>query len=229
MSLLQVYKSCLNNKIFYPFFGLVLVYFAIYQPFLDYPAENLGAAFCKCMPIWALAFVVKQSLVKCENDDDIHDKQCVMYGLLISSIGDAFLVARETLFTPGMLFFILAHVYYFFAFGPGDFSSRSTAAYLLVGVSALLTIFQGIDSFVLQLFVPVYICAIFVTAWRAQCRYEKDGTLSSAIASLGMAIFLLSDLLIGLDKWIVHVPMAELLVLSTYYLAQFSLAVGTTI
>ena len=55
-----------------------------------------------------------------------------------------------------------------------------------------------------------------------------EGSSSSRWGLAGSLLFLLSDFIIALDKWRLSLPLAELVVMTTYYAAQLCLAISTT-
>lgn len=127
----------LKNLFLIPFYVLSAVYFVLYQPFLHYPEETFSAAFFKVLPILALIGFVR---LNAGDEDIIHNPipksdfhKFTILGLLFSSIGDACLIARETMFIPGMLFFSIAQAWYMYALGPGNKGSRLARIHLLPG------------------------------------------------------------------------------------------------
>ncbi|XP_069118418.1 lysoplasmalogenase TMEM86A-like isoform X2 [Argopecten irradians] len=220
----------MNNAKLYPFYGLLSIYYVSYLPFWNYPPVTFSAAFFKALPIWSLAFFVRQTAGA--QQADIFPKDCyskfIMLGLLISSVGDACLVSRYTLFIPGMLAFMIAHCCYLLAFGPSEVpGSRMKSLYALCGLAAFLFISNAIDSYFMQLIVLCYFVVIFVVSWRAQARYERTQTYSALFGSIGMVFFMFSDFIIATDKWKFYVPFSEFIVLSFYYMAQFCIALST--
>ncbi|OWF53381.1 lysoplasmalogenase-like protein TMEM86A [Mizuhopecten yessoensis] len=227
----ELIRRMKNTRLF-PFYGFVTVYYLAYLPFWDYPPVTFSAAFFKALPIWSLAFFVRQTAGV--QQPDIFPKEYyskfVMLGLLISSIGDAFLVSRPTLFIPGMLAFMVAHVCYLLAFGPSEVpDSRIKSIFALAGVASFLYIADAIDSCVMQLILLCYFAVIFTVGWRAEARYERNQTYSALFGSIGMFFFMFSDFIIAIAKWKFYVPFAEFIVLSCYYVAQFCIAISTEV
>ncbi|XP_060070534.1 lysoplasmalogenase-like protein TMEM86A [Ylistrum balloti] len=220
----------MNNTKLFPFYGLLAIYYLSYLPFWHYPPVTISAAFFKALPIWSLAFFVRQTAGVQRSDvfPKEYYSKFVMLGLLISSVGDAFLVSRHTLFIPGMLAFMIAHCCYLLAFGPSEVpESRIKSVYALGGVASFFYISDAIDSFLMQLIVLCYFVVIFIVGWRAEARYERNQTYSALFGSLGMFFFMFSDFIIATDKWKFYVPFSEFIVLSFYYMAQFCIAIST--
>ncbi|XP_033735515.1 lysoplasmalogenase-like protein TMEM86A isoform X2 [Pecten maximus] len=227
----ELVRRMKNTKLF-PFYGLLAFYYLTYLPFWNYPPVTFSAAFFKALPIWSLAFFVRQNAGVQPSDifpKDYYSK-FVMLGLLISSVGDACLVSRYALFIPGMLAFMIAHGCYLLAFGPSKVpESRIKSLYVLAGVASFCFISDAINSYVMQAIVLCYFVMIFIVGWRAQARYEHTQTYSALFGCLGMLFFMFSDFIIATDKWKSYVPFSEFIVLSFYYMAQFCIAISTEV
>jgi uncharacterized membrane protein YhhN len=216
----------------YPFYGTLLLYFLLYQPFLGYPPVTIGSVFFKVLPIWSLAFFVRSTVKGNFNavmDDDY--KKFIFVGLLTSSLGDMFLVARVNLFIPGILAFAVAHVFYIFALEPSDGGGKSRLKnlYILGAIAIAFTLQEDIDSVIMLPLAMLYLSLIFVMSWRATNAYERSHTFPAFAACVGSVLFIMSDFLIAVDKWKFAVPFAQFFVMITYYSAQFFIALSTDI
>lgn len=158
---------------------------------------------------------------------DYDYKKFIIFGLLTSSLGDAFLVARTTLFIPGMLSFAVAHLFYILAFEPSSRPSRLRTLYILGAVAIGITLLESIDNVIMSALVMLYLTLIFIMSWRATNTYERLQTFPAFAACVGSLLFLMSDLIIAVDKWKFSVPFAEFFVMILYYSAQFFLALST--
>ncbi|XP_061174487.1 lysoplasmalogenase TMEM86A-like [Saccostrea echinata] len=221
----------LKNVYLIPFYVLCAVYFVLYQPFLHYPEETFSAAFFKVLPIFALIAFVRLN-VGDENvlqnpipKSDFH--RFTILGLIFSSIGDACLIARETMFIPGMLFFTIAQAWYLYALGPGSKGSRLQSIFYLGGVGTFLFLESGIEGIFMKFLVLIYTVLIFTVAWRAASRFERENTYPALLGFVGILLFTLSDFLIGVNKWKFYIPFSEFLVMMTYYGGQFGIALGS--
>jgi len=219
----------LKNSQLYPFYGSVVLYFVLYQPFWDYPPVTFFAAVCKVLPILSLAFFVRQTsdVASSEIFPTLDYNKFIMVGLLISSIGDAFLVARSSLFVPGMLAFSVAHCSYLYAMENGSSTGGTKTLFSLGAIASFLFIADGIDSYILKFLVLIYTGLLFSVGWKAMCRYEHLKSFSSQLASIGLLLFMFSDFIIATDRWKVHVPFTELITMTTYYMAQLFIAIST--
>ncbi|XP_063418580.1 lysoplasmalogenase TMEM86A-like [Mytilus trossulus] len=212
----------------YPFYGTLLLYFVLYQPFIGYPPITFFAAFFKILPVLSLAYFVRSTVkgkLSALMDNDY--KKFIFIGLLTSSLGDALLVARTALFIPGMLVFGVAHLFYILAFEPSSGKSRLQNLYILGYLALAVTLHADIDSFIMFCLVMVYMTLILVMSWRATNTYERTKTFPALAACVGSMLFIFSDFLIAVDKWKFSVPFTQFFVMITYYSAQFFLALST--
>ena len=211
-----------------PFYALVTIYYITYQPFWSYPPETLTAALFKSLPVWALAWYVRT----CAGDrqtsllpeQDYH--RFLFVGLLFSSLGDAALIARETMFVPGMLLFAIAHVFYLCALEPGSNNSRYKPLFILGCIGSYLFIENGMDSVVMKFLVLIYSVLIFSVGWRAASKFEREQSYPALLGLFGILSFLFSDFIIGVNKWKFYVPFNEMIVMTTYYLGQLGIALS---
>jgi uncharacterized membrane protein YhhN len=85
-------------------------------------------------------------------------------------------------------------------------------------------VFVGLDQNGLpsELRVPVaaYVLVIATMAAQAWGRAKQLGSAASLWVALGCSVFMLSDTLLALDKFVSPLPYAGLWVLATYYVAQ---------
>lgn len=221
----------LKNLYLIPFYLSCAVYFVLYQPFWHYPEETISAAFFKALPIFALIVFVRLNA----GDDNILQNplprsdfhRFTILGLIFSSIGDACLVVRETMFVPGMLFFSISHAWYLYALGPGNKGSRLESIFYLGGVGTFLFLECSIDNIIMKFLVLTYTALIFTVAWRSASRFERENTYPALLGFVGVSLFTLSDFLIGINKWKFYIPFSEFLVMIAYYGGQLGIALGT--
>ena len=146
-------------------------------------------------------------------------------GLLCSLAGDVLLLWPESLFVAGLAAFLVAHLCYLTALR-GDGGARPDlvllAPLVIVAAAVLTAIWGGLGS--LRLPVVVYVAVIVAMWWTAIARWRTAGSRSAALAAAGATAFVVSDGLLALNRFREPLPLAALLVLGPYYLAQFLLA-----
>jgi uncharacterized membrane protein YhhN len=150
--------------------------------------------------------------------------------LLFSAAGDAFLAYDgERLFVPGLASFLATHVLYAIVF---VLTTKTSTASLTLGRRAMLVIipaFAAVYSAVLwpnlgELAIPVvlYIGAIVVMAMLSL-------RVRAIEVPLGAALFMISDSLISLEKFLYPAAWIGPLVWITYALAQLFITRGMLI
>lgn len=148
--------------------------------------------------------------------------------LIASLAGDVFLMLPN-LFIPGLVSFLLAHLAYIALLKHGVrwFESRPA---LLGTVAAGAAMYAWLwDSGLpteLRIPVAVYVLVIALMAAQALGRAEQLQTDNARTVALGACLFMLSDSLIAVDRFVEPLPVVLLWVLSTYYAAQFCIVHG---
>jgi uncharacterized membrane protein YhhN len=150
----------------------------------------------------------------------------IIAGLILGLAGDIFLMLPERYFLPGLGSFLAGHWFYIAAFttGVGVVISWWLLPLLLVGglVYGLLHTHLG------KLRGPVimYILTILLMAGQALGRWsllDNPGTLLAAVGSL---LFVISDAALALNRFRQPFKAADALVLSTYWAAQWLIALS---
>jgi uncharacterized membrane protein YhhN len=151
----------------------------------------------------------------------------VLFGLLFSLAGDLFLISPEKHFLKGLLAFLTAHLFYIAAFS----SSRSLTVTLWIPLSLLIygsVIFLILRPNLNKMALPVgvYIVVILVMAWQAWERWMWLQNRAALFAAVGSALFLISDSLLAFNRFKRSFKIAEALILSTYFTAQWLIAMS---
>ncbi|NVK24800.1 MAG: lysoplasmalogenase [Gammaproteobacteria bacterium] len=148
-------------------------------------------------------------------------KLAIICALVFSMAGDVFLaVDRQKLFVFGLGAFLLGHLSYIKALWPiKQFKVLPLFGFIVFAV----TMFYLMQANLGSLMVPV-VCYLIVISCMALMTFYSQ--LTNPWLMLGGLSFVTSDALIGLDKFYMDIPHAGLLIMLTYYLAQFSLVKG---
>ncbi|MDN8613205.1 lysoplasmalogenase family protein [Variovorax ginsengisoli] len=150
----------------------------------------------------------------------------LLAGLAASLAGDVLLM-WPTLFIPGLVAFLLAHLAYIalFAEGVGLFPRRrALAATLAVGVSMYAFLWWGGLPAGLRIPVGLYVVVIACMAAQALGRAAVLGDAGARQVALGACLFMLSDALLATNRFVQPLPVASLWVLASYYAAQWLIA-----
>ena len=162
-------------------------------------------------------------------EDAARYKLAVVIGLAFSLAGDVFLMLPGDLFLPGLLSFLLAHIAYLVAFTSDVPFGRRPLAFLVwfaIAVPMLLLQWPGVP---VSLRIPVVFYTLFILAMAGQAA-SRALTLrvpGAWTAAIGAALFVLSDTMLGLDRFRPGVNLWPVLVLGTYYAAQWLIALST--
>jgi sterol desaturase/sphingolipid hydroxylase (fatty acid hydroxylase superfamily)/uncharacterized membrane protein YhhN len=143
--------------------------------------------------------------------------------LVFSLVGDVFLMLPGNYFIPGLASFLVAHLFYIALFrqGQGWFASkRALVGVLAVGALMYSIVWSGLNDPVLKIAVAAYVGVISLMAAQAIGRATTTGDAASRWVAVGACVFMLSDSLIAINKFVTPVALSSLWILSTYYCAQ---------
>lgn len=155
----------------------------------------------------------------------------LLAALAASLAGDVFLMLRG-LFIPGLIAFLLAHLLYIALFKQGRrwFAQRGALALVLLIAAAMYAfLWQGGLPAALRLPVAAYVLVIALMAaqawgrWHESSRAERPAAL---LVALGACSFMLSDSLLATNRFVQPLPLAQIGVLASYYLAQALIVTG---
>ncbi|HSH89972.1 MAG TPA: lysoplasmalogenase family protein [Ramlibacter sp.] len=146
-------------------------------------------------------------------------------GLAFSLAGDCFLMFPGY-FIPGLVSFLIAHLFYIALFRQGMpwFPNRRALVITLgFGAAMYAFLFNGLNP-VLKVAVAAYVVVIALMAAQAIGRATVLRDRASVMVAIGAAFFMLSDSLLATNKFAFAFPMAQFFVLATYYVAQILIA-----
>ncbi|MET0349937.1 MAG: lysoplasmalogenase [Rhizobacter sp.] len=154
-------------------------------------------------------------------------RRWLLAGLVASLAGDVALLWPRQGFVPGLLSFLVAHLCYLVAFTRDAPLLRATpaafAAYAVVAGALLAVLWPGVPG---PLRVPVlaYVVCLAAMAAQAAARAVRLRQPLATRAAVGGALFVCSDALLAFDRFSAPLPAASLLVLATYWAAQWCIA-----
>ena len=141
--------------------------------------------------------------------------------LAFSLAGDALLMFPG-FFIPGLVAFLVAHLFYIALFKQGQAwfaSRRALLATLGIGAAMYAFLYSGLNP-VLRVAVAAYVVVIALMAAQAIGRATTLRDRASVGVAVGACFFMLSDSLLATNRFAVALPYAQVWVLGTYYLAQ---------
>jgi uncharacterized membrane protein YhhN len=149
-------------------------------------------------------------------------KEWLVRALGLSWLGDVLLL-YPSMFLAGLVAFLAAHVCYIVMLGkdaPWLRSRRALALSMAIAVLVFVVLDQNGLSQDLRWPVAAYVLVIATMSSQAWGRAKHLGDAASRLVGWGSVLFMLSDSLLALDKFVSPLPLAGLWVLATYYLAQ---------
>jgi sterol desaturase/sphingolipid hydroxylase (fatty acid hydroxylase superfamily)/uncharacterized membrane protein YhhN len=148
----------------------------------------------------------------------------LLAALLFSLIGDVFLmVPGGQFFIPGLASFLIAHLFYITLFKQNQSwfpNRRAVAGVLAVGAAMYAVVWGGLKDPMLKAAVAAYVTVISLMAAQAWGRASVLKDAASRWVTLGACIFMVSDSLIAINKFVSPVPLSSFWILLTYYAAQ---------
>lgn len=163
----------------------------------------------------------------------------IVLGVIFSLAGDVFLMPRYEKFILGLVFFLLAHVFYmvgFSIYGPQFNAPVAILAVVIIIASSqlFLRIAEGLQrSGREKLRTPVLIYSIVIslmllsaltTLVRPEWRFS-----AAAVSALGGLLFYISDILLAWNRFLAPLPGGRLVSMMAYHLGQFGIVLGASI
>jgi uncharacterized membrane protein YhhN len=168
--------------------------------------------------------IITLGLLKLGTTPDYY-RVLIVIGLVFSLVGDILLMLRQNRFVPGLVSFVITHLLYTIAFIPGvdlGILWLLPMLFLLIAVTAILWPKLGRQ----RVPVLIYALVIIVMAWRALARLHSLDNASAVLAATGALAFCFSDTLLAVERFRIHFRFSPLLVLGSYYLAQWLIAMS---
>lgn len=207
---------------------IILTALAVCSASLTILAEYFGPRrtvyLCKPLTI-ALSILIA---LQTKQPTSVFYQRMILIGLLFSLAGDVFLMLPRDRFINGLLCFLCAHLCYIVAFaGDGGRMAPlwSVLPFLLYGIVMLRLLWPMLRK--MKIPVVVYTLAISLMAWLALTRWlasPKDGRL---LALLGALLFVASDSFLAVNRFKGRTRFAQFSILSTYFAAQWLIALST--
>lgn len=186
-------------------FGLACVFYLLSEPFL---AAETSAIF-KIIPILLLCALTIKS--------EVHlYKLHLLIALAFSMGGDVLL--ELGLFVPGLVSFLVAQLVY-----AGLFLRCHSAWLDRLPISLALLAFSVAMGFLMwgnagEMRIPVLAYLVVITLMGLSANTSHIKTVI-----VGAAIFIFSDSIIALNRFVLPIPAADWLIMVSYYLAQYCL------
>jgi uncharacterized membrane protein YhhN len=152
----------------------------------------------------------------------------IIIGLICSLAGDVFLMLPSDQFIAGLSSFLIGHVFYIIAFrtdihGLTDFDIGLPI--YAVGLLIYWALWPMLGEMTLP--VLVYMAVIMTMAWQSVVRWRRSpNDLKRLSAVVGAILFVMSDTTIAFTRFRGRTYLADGLIMSTYFAAQWLIAVS---
>ena len=176
----------------------------------------------KPLPIALLAYLVLTHPTHIE-----HYSAVIGFGLILSLVGDIFLMQPIDRFRAGLCCFLIAQLSYGYAFSLTF--SQYTSLWLPVSLFAL-----GITVYLMLLpnmkgekwYVGLYFISIIFMTWNAMQAWQTSMLNSTVLIGIAAIIFIMSDLVLAIDRFRTSSDFSRHVVMFTYYTAQSLIALS---
>jgi uncharacterized membrane protein YhhN len=159
----------------------------------------------------------------------------VISALIMSLLGDAFLLLPgELYFMMGLGSFLAAHVVYIVAYrhhrseNRGDLQGIQKIRYsfpiVLCGSGLLAILYPHLGNLLMP--VTLYALVLIIMVLNALFRLGRTSTVSFLMVFIGACLFMTSDSLLAINKFVSPIAKSGLWIMSTYILAQYLIVEG---
>lgn len=162
----------------------------------------------------------------------------VLLALAFSWLGDVLLMFQsksELFFIGGLLAFLVAHLYYIFTYK--QFMSEDTSRALLgvqrfrysfpiilAGTGLITVLYSHLGG--LKIPVIIYALVLVLMVMNALFRFGRTSTSSFAMVFFGATLFMISDSMIAINKFLMPVAYSGFWIMLTYLAAQYLIIEG---
>lgn len=176
----------------------------------------------KPLPVALLAILVLSS-----PSSTLYYNDFIALGLVLSVLGDTLLMSPKDRFRAGLWCFVGVQASYGYAF------SLMIPSYTGIFLPVLLAAI-GVVIFLLLLpnmknerwHVACYMAAVLFMAWNAIQAWQTSPLHTSILAGIGAIIFIMSDLVLAIDRFRASSDFSRHVVMFTYYTAQSLIALS---
>jgi uncharacterized membrane protein YhhN len=162
----------------------------------------------------------------------------VLVAIVFSFLGDTFLMydsLDQLYFMLGLGSFLLAHVFYAIAYGRHVFDLadsplanvqmiRMATPVILAGTGLVVILYPVLGD--LRAPVIVYALVLMFMVLKALFRYHKTSTTSFFMVFAGAVLFMISDSLLAINKFLQPIAGSAFLIMGTYITAQLLIIEG---
>lgn len=156
-------------------------------------------------------------------------RELIVLGLFFSLAGDVFLMLPSDRFLPGLASFLIAHLLYIAAFSQvAGFQPSLTALAPFALATAVLLRLLWPHLGGMRAPVVLYVVVIVTMGWQAAAQWSSVGESWALLALVGAVLFTVSDAALALNRFRAAFASAQALILTSYYLAQWLIALSVS-
>jgi len=194
--------------------------------------DEIYLTFMKCVPMYMC--ISGANSLRSKEPIGTYYSTYITLGLGLSLLGDIALELEPLepkLFIIGLVFFLLAHVFYIMAFRECPYIwSLETSFPFLLGISMYTFLLPNLPQ---DMLIPVGLYTLVISGMTSQAIARWSGckagqsqlhTVSLVEACGGSFIFLVSDATLAIGKYVEYIPWAKYAVMVTYFAAQSLIA-----
>jgi len=159
----------------------------------------------------------------------------ILLAFLLAWLGDILLLGQaidELFFVGGLAAFLLSHIAYIYYFNKSAYRKISSyngitalqVAIVIIAASLYLLMHTNLA----ELWIPVllYVVTIAIMGVTALGRYARVNMDTFSYTVIGAFVFILSDSIIGYNKFVAPIPFAESMIMLFYCIAQYMILKG---
>ncbi len=160
----------------------------------------------------------------------------IILALIFSTAGDVLLMPYFNLFIPGLVGFLVAHLFYISAFLSEEHQYKKMDSWktllfflsLIIFSLLLYSLYQNMDAAMLLIAITIY-ATILLALLTSSIIRKPPNQLSAQLVIWGAFLFMLSDGMIAINKFVFEIPYEAFFIMGTYTLAQALLVEGSLI
>jgi uncharacterized membrane protein YhhN len=158
-------------------------------------------------------------------------RNLTLMALVFSLLGDVLLMFVEqspNYFMFGLVAFLLAHVMYILVFLKYRNAYKKPIGFIILMTIYAIGLFYFLRNGLGEMHVPVliYMTVILTMSITAFLREGRVPKMSYHFVFLGAVLFMVSDSLLALNKFYEVLPLANIIIMLTYALAQYFIVIG---
>jgi uncharacterized membrane protein YhhN len=182
--------------------------------------EIVAGEFEYTLGVYLLKPVIVSSLVLLVADEGFLKNWQFITALIFSLLGDIFLmIGVPNLFLFGLGSFLITHLFYVNIFRrKTTFKPVVIAAFLAIVAVFFFTVLK--PNIPADFLLPIFVYMLVITTMGITASSVHLENQTTYLLTVGAVLFIVSDSLIAIDKFVGNIPLPTLIIMSTYGVAQ---------